>query len=276
MVRARREEHGAKESISSSLPLKRSASPDDGARKNPSKISLSMWLASAGESTDPGQLPPPVTCAAARLEDRDSVFIGYVYPITSASPTAISARLENLKHTVHPAIPPATLPPPFQHASAQRRVSTHDIYAYRVLQLKRGRSGLGGPDDFGIEQGTEDDGESWGAEKVMRVIRELGASDVMVVVSRWYGGVLLGPVRFEHIQNVTRAALQHFLALEKLAHLRAKLQDMDRTIFTARHPGTKMNNVQEYPTLTLENAQRLLLARTKTLEVLEKRGAGSV
>ena len=31
--------------------------------------------------------------------------------------------------------------------------------------------------------------------------------DVLVVVSRWYGGILLGPDRFKHIATVTRAIL---------------------------------------------------------------------
>lgn len=33
--------------------------------------------------------------------------------------------------------------------------------------------------------------------------------NVMVVVSRWYGGIHLGPDRFKHINNVARVLLQH-------------------------------------------------------------------
>jgi putative IMPACT (imprinted ancient) family translation regulator len=32
--------------------------------------------------------------------------------------------------------------------------------------------------------------------------------DVVVVVSRWFGGVLLGPARFTHINNAARELLE--------------------------------------------------------------------
>ena len=35
----------------------------------------------------------------------------------------------------------------------------------------------------------------------------MGAENVIVVVSRWYGGVLLGPARFTHINNAARQLL---------------------------------------------------------------------
>lgn len=241
-------------------------------RAKPS-ISLSMWLTSSGESADPEQLPPPSTCAAARIEDRSSVFVGYVYPLTTASPTKIAALLDNLTRVVHPSIPVGMLPPQFQHSAPNRRGSTHDMYAYRVLQLKPGRTGLGGPSDFGMEHGQEDDGEAYGAEKIMRVIRELGASDVLVVVSRWYGGQLLGPARFDHITNVARAALQHYLQDETVREKRTQLQALDRRLARARHPDQEPPPPDPYADLTLDRAERLLLARTKALQVLQRKAA---
>ena len=258
---------------------KRAASPAEvHTSETPSKrakgaVSLSTWLTSSGASADPEGLPEPYTCPAARVEDRNSVFVGYVYPLSTASPTRIQALLDNLTHVVHPAIPLSQLPPQFQHASAKHRRSTHDMYAYRVLQLKPGRTGLQGPNDFGIEQGLEDDGEHWGAEKVMRVIRELGASDVLVVVSRWYGGELLGPVRFDHITNVARAALLHYLAHEAVQTLREQLQQLDRDIARARRPDHPPPPPDAYDDLTEARAKRLLQARTKTLEMLRRRAS---
>ncbi|KAI3625167.1 hypothetical protein CBS9595_000528 [Malassezia furfur] len=255
-----------------------SPSSETPASETPSKrakaaVSLSTWLTSSGASADPEGLPEPYTCPAARLEDRNSVFVGYVYPLSTASPTRIQALLDNLTHVVHPAIPQSQLPPQFQHASAKHRRSTHDMYAYRVLQLKPGRTGLQGPNDFGIEQGLEDDGEHWGAEKVMRVIRELGASDVLVVVSRWYGGELLGPVRFDHITNVARAALLHFLAHEAVQTLRTQLQQLDREIAQVRHPDQPPPPPDAYDDLTEARAKRLLQARTKTLAMLRRKAS---
>lgn len=36
----------------------------------------------------------------------------------------------------------------------------------------------------------------------------MDVKNVMVVVSRWWGGILLGPDRFKHINNATRNVLE--------------------------------------------------------------------
>lgn len=41
-----------------------------------------------------------------------------------------------------------------------------------------------------------------GPEKIVE------AKDVLVVVTRWYGGIHLGPDRFRHINNAARQVLQ--------------------------------------------------------------------
>lgn len=252
---------------------KRARSPTRGESASPPpsrapKVSLASWLSSSTGSADLQQLPMPTTCDAAHIEDRHSVFLGFVYPLTTPSPTRIAALLDHLTHVVHPALPPTKLPAALAGVSATKRGSTHDMYAYRVLQLKPGRTGRGGPNDFGVEQGQEDDGEAWGADKVARVIRELGASDVLVIVSRWYGGELLGPVRFDHITRVARAALQAHLDQEALQERRAQLQQLDREIAAAR--GAPASAVPAYEALTPERAQRLCLAKQKTLHLLKK------
>ncbi|WFD29068.1 hypothetical protein MSPP1_000073 [Malassezia sp. CBS 17886] len=244
-------------------------------------VSLTTWLSSSGTSADPAGLPAPVTSATARVEDRNSVFIGYVYPLTNASSTQISALLDNLTKVVHPTIPVNSLPPQFQNSAPSKRGSTHDMYAYRVMELKPGRDGLGGPGDFGTAQGQENDGENWGGEKVMRVIQDMGASDVLVIVSRWYGGELLGPVRFDHIIRVARAALQHYMDEEALASYREQLRALDADITAARaarQPATDAPSPPAapggaYADLTTEKAKRLLLARSKTLATLRRGNA---
>ena len=39
-------------------------------------------------------------------------------------------------------------------------------------------------------------------------VQIVNAENVMVVVSRWYGGIQLGPDRFKHINNCTRTILE--------------------------------------------------------------------
>lgn len=243
-----------------------------GISKRP-KVSVAAWVTSSTQNADTDALPPPTTCREACIQDRDSTFIGYVYPLHTASSTYRSALLEHLTHVVHPSIPTPQLPPQFQHVAPKRRGSTHDMYAYRVMQLKPGRSGLGGPNDFGTDEGQDDDGETWGSEKIMRVIRAMGASDVLVIVSRWYGGQLLGPVRFEHITHVARAALQKHLDLEVIHEYRVRLQKLDESICAMKNV-TKCSD--SYENLTLDRARRLVIARSKTLAILRRKHSKEV
>ena len=44
---------------------------------------------------------------------------------------------------------------------------------------------MAGPDDFEVSEGSEDDGERWAGEKVLKVMQREAVMDVVVVVSRW-------------------------------------------------------------------------------------------
>jgi hypothetical protein len=183
-----------KKTIESKTPEPRPASAA-------SKTSLNAWLG----------LPPipwPTSPPSAQVLDRDSLFIGFVYPITSCAPNVLAQHLQHLTTVVHPSLPASIFPSQFAHLDPKRRGSSHDMHAWRVLGLKTGRDGLGGPSDFGIEEGWDDDSERWGGEKIVKVMRNLGGVDLLVVVSRWYGGTNLGPVRFEHIATCAKEAIQ--------------------------------------------------------------------
>lgn len=47
------------------------------------------------------------------------------------------------------------------------------------------------------DERSEDDGEHGAGEPLLHMMRALGAIDVLVVVTRWFGGILLGPDRFK-------------------------------------------------------------------------------
>ncbi|XP_016410075.1 protein IMPACT [Sinocyclocheilus rhinocerous] len=94
--------------------------------------------------------------------------------------------------------------------------ATHNIYAYRIYC----------EDKNSFLQDCEDDGET-AAESLLAKARIdshlmfqtvglhldekcgaiLDVRNVLVVVSRWYGGILLGPDRFKHINNCARNIL---------------------------------------------------------------------
>ena len=45
------------------------------------------------------------------------------------------------------------------------------------------------------------------SHQCLPMLQIVDARDVVVVVSRWYGGILLGPSRFTHINNAARNLL---------------------------------------------------------------------
>ncbi|SNX87093.1 uncharacterized protein MEPE_05803 [Melanopsichium pennsylvanicum] len=243
--------------------------------------SLTSWLGkgpSASSSTAElaSSLSMPTSSPAAQIVDRSSLFIGYVYPLQTPNAAYISALLSHLTRVVHPTVPVSLLPPQFSNAPASKRGSSHDMYAYRVFELKRGRTGLAGPDDFSLQEDKEDDGERWGGDRVLKVVKEEGASDVLVVVSRWYGGELLGPVRFDHIENAAREALKVHVQQEEVDEFRQRIQHLDRRIgkFKARLQANGEEQdvvVSKYDDLTLDKGKRLWVARQKALEALQKR-----
>lgn len=74
--------------------------------------------------------------------------------------------------------------------------ATHNITAWRI-------QGAGGV-QF---QDCDDDGESAAGGRVLHLLELMGVWNTMVVVTRWYGGVQLGPDRFRIINQTARDAV---------------------------------------------------------------------
>ena len=74
--------------------------------------------------------------------------------------------------------------------------ATHHIWAYRAAASPT--------DAAAILRDYDDDGEKAAGAKVLGVLEAMGADGVLVVVSRWFGGVLLGPERFRVIARCAR------------------------------------------------------------------------
>ncbi|XP_064399070.1 protein IMPACT-A-like isoform X2 [Halichondria panicea] len=76
--------------------------------------------------------------------------------------------------------------------------ATHNIMAYRIYHEGR--------DTY--QQDCDDDGEAAAGGRLLHLLQIMDVRDVVVVVTRWYGGVLLGADRFKHINNVARTIIQ--------------------------------------------------------------------
>lgn len=150
--------------------------------------------------------PPQTLATSQEVRDRKSIFVASAYK--ASSPSDARSIMKHVKNVVHAARP-----------------ASHEIAAWRCMTLKEGKLGLDGPDDFEVQGGWEDDGEKYGGQRVLKVMQQEGVLDVIVIVSRWYGGIMLGPARFEHIETCAREVCRAF----KLK------QDMDEciTVLTA-------------------------------------------
>jgi putative IMPACT (imprinted ancient) family translation regulator len=83
--------------------------------------------------------------------------------------------------------------------TADRKIAkaTHNMVAYRIVDAR------------GIEMyDNDEDGEAGAGHRLSELLRLMNATNVVVMVSRWYGGIQLGPDRFRHIQNSARTLLE--------------------------------------------------------------------
>ncbi|KAJ3174944.1 hypothetical protein HDU87_006610 [Geranomyces variabilis] len=219
-----------------------------------------------------------------KIEDRGSAFIAHAAEVRSLQDVGRMTKAIRAE--------PAT------------RGAAHNMVAYRFLDLKPGRTGLAGPDDFHTISGNDDDGERYGSERMIRLMAKYDAIDVMVIVSRVWGGENLGPVRFTHIENVTHDALkkggfigppltagagavQADTLLSAFEQERAvkKLREKDAVIESLREqlraaessqtssPASRPSSQtsMEYGAMNAEKAQRLLKARENTIKLLAKK-----
>ncbi|EGX94954.1 impact family protein [Cordyceps militaris CM01] len=127
------------------------------------------------DAQDLAALPPPPWTLSEQVVDTRSTFVAHVARVTSPA----QARLYVA-----------------QLLASDRRIrdATHNMTAWRV----RGA---------GVSyQDCDDDGEDAAGGRLLHLMQLMELWDVMVVVTRWYGGVKLGPRRFAVINAVARDA----------------------------------------------------------------------
>ncbi|XP_072324613.1 protein IMPACT isoform X2 [Scyliorhinus torazame] len=127
------------------------------------------------ESSEGEQLPP--ITHGQPITDRRSTFQAHLAPVVT--PHQVKLLLQDL----------------YQNKKIAN--ATHNIYAYRIYC----------EDKQTFLQDCEDDGETAAGGRLLHLLQILNARNVLVVVSRWYGGILLGPDRFKHISNCARNVL---------------------------------------------------------------------
>ena len=111
------------------------------------------------------------------IEDRKSVFQGHTAKVKS---------LEDVKMVISKL-----------YENKKIAGATHNMYAYRIFC----------PEKQSWLSDCEDDGEDAAGGRMLHLLDILDVTDRLVVVTRWYGGVKLGPDRFKLINNAARKVL---------------------------------------------------------------------
>jgi putative IMPACT (imprinted ancient) family translation regulator len=76
--------------------------------------------------------------------------------------------------------------------------ASHNMMAYRFWDMHRNC----------MVSDNDDDGEKGSGTKLAALLELSNVNDVMVVVSRWFGGIHLGSARFKYIASTARDALE--------------------------------------------------------------------
>jgi len=62
-----------------------------------------------------------------------------------------------------------------------------------------------------MHEDRDDDGETGAGDKVLYLLQRMNVVNVVVMITRWFGGIHLGNDRFKHITNVAKdIILEHY------------------------------------------------------------------
>uniref|UniRef100_A0A3Q0RZS4 Impact RWD domain protein n=1 Tax=Amphilophus citrinellus TaxID=61819 RepID=A0A3Q0RZS4_AMPCI len=134
------------------------------------------FLVEKSQNSETDEEMPPIKHGNP-ITDRRSTFQPHLAPVVT--PRQVKMVLEKL------------------YENKKIASATHNIYAYRIYC----------EDKHSFLQDCEDDGETAAGGRLLHLLQILDVRNVMVVVSRWFGGILLGPDRFKHINNCARNIL---------------------------------------------------------------------
>jgi hypothetical protein len=85
--------------------------------------------------------------------------------------------------------------------------STHTIVAFRYNRIVPG-VGNCQQERYVLDEDFDDDGERAAGHRMLHLMQSMGVLNVAVVVSRFYGGIKLGPDRFRLINNCAKKLLE--------------------------------------------------------------------
>ncbi|KAI0684387.1 ribosomal protein S5 domain 2-type protein [Earliella scabrosa] len=124
------------------------------------------------------EMPPGITIVEAEpIQDRKSAFVGRACRISD----------------------PSQVPVILAHLMSDRKIARA---AHPVINAWRCRVGNV------LHQDNDDDGETAAGGRLAHLLQILEVENVLVIVTRYFGGIHLGPDRFKHINQAARNALE--------------------------------------------------------------------
>lgn len=148
-------------------------------------------------SGDPSEKPSiePSIYRSSPIQDRDSTFIGLFSP--DLSPKELQ-KLPEVKSASHCMLA-------WRRESNQQSLTSTKQYV----------------------TGHDDDGEKYGGRKIEQVLNSMKVMGACVV-ARWYGGTMLGQVRFAHIENCANEAVRQWV--NSVGEQQAKKRKMEEEV----------------------------------------------
>jgi len=146
-------------------------------------------------SPSPASTTEPAIFISDAIVDRTSTFIGHFSPTSPAKFLIKLPELEEASHRIAA----------WRFPSPQRTIAPTSKVLY--------------------ETGHDDDGEKNGGRTLEKLLDSMQVTG-SVVVARWYGGVMLGPVRFTHMETCARNAIKAWRDEE--GNKRRKIEDEKR------------------------------------------------
>ncbi|KAI0705758.1 UPF0029-domain-containing protein [Cerioporus squamosus] len=126
----------------------------------------------------PAEMPPGIIIVEAEpILDRKSAFVGRACRITD----------------------PSQVPLILAHLLSDRKIARA---AHPIINAWRCRVGNV------LHQDNDDDGETAAGGRLAHLLQILEVDNVLVIVTRYFGGIHLGPDRFKHINQAARNALE--------------------------------------------------------------------
>lgn len=137
---------------------------------------------------------PSLTFRSSSIEDRSSTFIAIYSPTLAAKELQANSEFKSASHRMTA----------WRKPSNQRSINAPPI----------------------LDTGHDDDGEKYGGKTLEKLLVETDTEGALVV-ARWYGGVMLGPVRFDHIKNCARDAIVQWSRDRQSSAKKAKVRSDD-------------------------------------------------